>query len=322
MRATKYTSVFVIVLFAFVGLIFWYSQTKVLNQSLNTQASRLGPVQRSINFFSRPTPPSEPKNLAFENQTPSSSAAISNSNMAEAKQAQEQLLDEREKFNNLEIRLQSLKARYAQEVQQVSLTYPSKALDNSNQIQQLMSLLQEQQLAKGDISELVQNSFREQGQEAQAARDQIEQEIQTVQNQFSQVLQQIDYQMFLPPPGNPDQIAEYQNLFEQRSQMLQQLAILRQQKAEISINALSRTQAVNQQSQNVKTDLLENQTAIRDQITLLQNENVWLQQARNQIRMSSRSLVDQIGETQSNLNEQQERVQIMETQIISSQSAQ
>ena len=231
-------------------------------------------------------------------------------------QLQNQLVIERQNLETIQNNLNQLKARQIQEQQQLALAFPARAAQNSNEIRNLSEDLQEHQKAENDIAEDVQSSLREQSSETQLARDQIEFEIQSAQENLQQTLAQINYWQsnFLLTPEQQTSLVDLQNQFiSQRDQ----LEILRQQKVYISAIVLNQTRAINEVARQSKEQLISSETEIQDRISALRNELTQLEQAQNQIRVSSKNLETQIAEAQKSYDLQLERIRNMESTLSS-----
>ena len=253
-------------------------------------------------------------------QAPSRNPAIAGEplkkqqNLAQSIQLQNQLVIERQNLEQIQNNLNLLKARQIQEQQQLQLSYPARASQNTNEIQNLSEILQEHRRAENDVTEDVQSSVRDQASNAQLAKDQIEFEIQTAQENLQQTLAQINYWQsnFLLTPEQQTVLNDLQNQFiDQRNQ----LDLLRQQRVNISASVLAQTRMINEVARQTKEQILSSEAEIQDRITALQNELIQLEQAQDQIRVSSKTLDTQIAETQKTYDLQVERIRNMENTL-------
>lgn len=253
-------------------------------------------------------------------QAPSRNPAIAGEplkkqqDLAQSIQLQNQLVIERQNLEQIQNNLNLLKARQIQEQQQLQLSYPARASQNTNEIQNLSEILQEHRRAENDVTEDVQSSVRDQASNAQLAKDQIEFEIQTAQENLQQTLAQINYWQsnFLLTPEQQTVLNDLQNQFiDQRNQ----LDLLRQQRVNISASVLAQTRMINEVARQTKEQILSSEAEIQDRITALQNELIQLEQAQDQIRVSSKTLDTQIAETQKTYDLQVERIRNMENTL-------
>lgn len=302
LSVTRKDALFLLILVSFF-LLFWMLQAK---RNILTPLSNQN--RGSANFQKQQvsSPP--------VNSTQQKSTQISQQQVIDKLNLQNQLAAEKQNLEQLQINLNKLKAQQVQQQQQLTLSYPNRVEQNKSEIQQLTGQLQEHRLAEDDLHETTLDSLRNQSSEATYARDQIDFAIETAQDNLQQTLALINYWQsnLLLTPEQQSALADLQNQFINQRQ---QLDFLRRQRVNISAQVLNQTRTISEVARQTKDDLLANEAAIQDRIAFLQNELVQIQQAQTQIQTSNKSLDGQINEMQNAYNKQLERVQTIEATL-------
>jgi hypothetical protein len=225
------------------------------------------------------------------------------------------LVAEHQKLEDMRQNLFNLRSQQSQNDQMMTLNSPARISENDQRIRNLLNLLQAHRLSENDVDQAANQALRDQNSQAQADRDQIDVSIQTVTDQIHQIEEQFNYTQIQPPLNAEDQRTTLDNLANQRVALIDQLNSLRLQRAQISANSLNQTRAIQGAAQRDKTDLIANETAIEDEIGTLQDEIQEIQQAREQERMSSQSLSQQIRDAERAYNDQAVKIKNLEKSI-------
>jgi chromosome segregation ATPase len=193
----------------------------------------------------------------------------------------------------------------------VTLAYPARISETSDQISDLMDILQAHRLAENDVNQAAANALREQSSSMAAARDEIEQNIRFLQQDIQRTQEQIDYWR-VNSNDLTEQAAQLEALQNQLSSQQQQMEDLRLRRIEISTRVLEQRRQIASAAQQERADLINSENSIREQISFLRQEISRLQNARNQTRMSSNSLNDQIRQAEQETSQQEQKVRALE----------
>lgn len=236
--------------------------------------------------------------------------------IAPATTTQQQFEEENQKLAQQKSALDILKNQLTLQTQQMNLFYPAQITANTVQIQNLSDILDNLRLAEKDIADVTAALFREQNHAVQLARDQVDPAIASLQQNIQQTQGQIYVWTNNIFPLTTEQSSLLRGLQELLTVQKQQLESLVKQKSEISAQALNQTQLVNSLSQQQKTELIENQSALQDQIFYLRDEIERLQTAQAQHRMGLATLNQQINQAQKNYADQVEKVKSLEKSAV------
>lgn len=225
---------------------------------------------------------------------------------------QQQLEQEKQNLEQQKSILETLKNQQFQQSQQIGVLYPSQLTSYNLQIQNLTDVLQNLKTTERDITQTATAILQEQNSAAQLARDQIDPLIASLEQNILQTQEQIYVWTNNIFPLTSSQQQLYENLKNLLESQKQQLAILREQKLNISAEVLRQTRLVNSASQQQKSELVESQTAIQDEIFSLRAEIERLQATYSQARMNYAPLSQQISQAQKNYDEQFKKVKALE----------
>lgn len=225
---------------------------------------------------------------------------------------QQQLEQEKQNLEQQKSNLEALKNQQFQQSQQIGVLYPSQITGYNIQIQNLTDVLQNLKTAERDITQTASAILQEQNSAAQLARDQIDPGIASLEQNILQTQEQIYVWTNNIFPLTPGQQLLLENLQTSLASQKQQLAVLRAQKLNISAEVLRQTRLINSASQQQKSELIESQTAIQDEIFSLRAEIERLHSAYAQVRMSYLPLNQQISQAQKNYDEQVKKVKALE----------
>lgn len=233
----------------------------------------------------------------------------------EIQNLQVQLEQERADLQTQRQILENLRAQYNQQQQQSAIAFPAQINANQAQIQNLADSLESQRLAEVDISEASQNAINEQLRAAQLAREGIETNMAIVEETIQQTQQQIAALAATVPfdlTARDTQIAQLRN---QLALQTQELDNLRAQRVEVSSSTLNQSRAISSLTETQRAALADNQSALLDQISTLREENVRLQNAQTETRMSTMTLSSQINQAEKVVENQAQEVAEIEQSL-------
>lgn len=226
----------------------------------------------------------------------------------------ETLNEARAQLENLRQNLENLKAHQNNQWQLGTVNYPAQISATKNQIQELSEILQDYRWIENSINRAAGNALRQQNSEAQIAREQIDQVIRTLEQEIRrnhEIL--LSWQSVLGLPT--EQEAQLNEVRNQMQLQIDQLNVLRANRIALSERIINRSRAVRRQADQEQALLQEDGDILRDQIQTLREEALRLDQARQQIRMSSNSLTEQIRQAEQDLTQQHNRVRALESTL-------
>lgn len=230
----------------------------------------------------------------------------------EIRNLQVQLEQERADLQTQRQVLENLRAQYNQQQQQSAIAFPAQINANQAQIQNLSDSLESQRMAEVDISEASQNAINEQLRAAQVAREGIEANIAIVEESIQQTQQQMAALAATVPFDLTARDTQMAQLRNQLALQTQELDNLRAQRLDISSNTLNQSRAISSLTETQRAALTDNQSAILEQIAALREENVRLQNAQTETRMSSMTLSSQINQAERVVQNQAQEVTELE----------
>ena len=219
---------------------------------------------------------------------------------------------EKTKLEQLKQVLLTLRNQQSEQERQTILTYSQPITDNDNQIQTLTDLLDQHRLAENDVNEAATLRLQEQSSAEKSARDQIDQNIISLEQELRQTQNLIAYwqMQFSELDTKEDQLASlYPVLQNQESQLAQ----LRQQRVDISTQVLLGTQAISSATEGARAQLAANEKAIQNEITNLKESTARLLRDQDQARASSEYLAQQVRQAEFNYNQQRQKVKKLES---------
>lgn len=228
---------------------------------------------------------------------------------------QQLLEEEKQKLELQKKSIEALKSQLTQQTQQLNLYYPSQVTSNNIQIQNLTDILDNLRLAEKDVADSALAMFREQNAATQIARDQIAPGIFSLQQSIQQTQQQIYNWTNTIFPLTSEQSALLKILEDLLISQKQQLENLNEQKLNISEAELNQIQLINNISQMKKTELINNQVAVQEQILYLRAEIEQLESTQLQLKMSLNVLDQQLQQAQKDYNLQAEKIVALEKSL-------
>lgn len=226
--------------------------------------------------------------------------------------ANQQLELERQKLELQQQTIQALKNRRDLQLQQMTTEFPTRLSSNSLEIQNLLQNLQNQRLAANDISEAAAAALNEQNSAERAARDRLDFEIQNLEQSLRQTSATLSLGSDPAIANMGEEVQRMQTLQNTFAQQTQELALLKDQRLNLSAYAFQQTRNINALSQAQKNDLIESQNSIQQQISSLRNENGILQQQYSETRMSLMPLSQQISQAEQAYQESLQKVKSIE----------
>lgn len=230
---------------------------------------------------------------------------------AEKESIQQRLTDERQRLDKQRQDLENLRALNQQ---QVTATSSSEVLAGSNQLRELAIELRSYDNLERDINRRADEVLRQQNSEAQVIKDGLDEAIRTQENSIKQTQEQVTYWQvnYTYTTEQLSRLAEVHALLESQKQKLENL---RQQRLSISSQVLANSQAIQLQKERELGDLSQRRIDLQNEILSLNEELARLQEEQNQQRMSQMSLGSQILQTQRAYQQQQEKVQVLESSL-------
>lgn len=226
-----------------------------------------------------------------------------------------QLEQEKQNLEYQKQNLDALKSRHAQQTQQVGSSYPTQIYTNNIQIQNFTDILQNLKSAENDVNQAAAAVLREQNSAAQLARDQIEPAITKLEQNILQTQEQIYVWTNNVFPLMTQQQSLLQGLQNQLAFQQQQLDLLNAQRLNISAEVLQQTRFINSATQQQKSEIVDSQIAVQDEIFSLRTEVNRLQTAYSQTRMSLVPLSQQIAQAQKVYDDQEKKVRALEENL-------
>ena len=255
------------------------------------------------------------------NQTRPSSGRESISRLTaerEIQDLQSQLNSERELLAQRAQDLAVLEDQRRNQTQSLAIHNQSQISERNLEIQSLNQMLQAQQGEKEDLQMQTDAWLRDQSEQAQILRDQIDQNISAVESALRDV--QRELWIWSQPSNNiTEQQARISELRTQLEQLQLQLQDLRTQRSNMATQIYLQGREIDAQAQAARTDLRAEEDSIRTQIQNLRRELVNLSQSRQQ-QATTGSLLQEIQAAQAARNEQAERVQNLEGSLRDRQS--
>ena len=302
------TTILIVFTLALVGLVFWFASQDPKPQPVTLQSSSTANIANGGSQALQPVAASLPApNAALSTQTP---ASHSSSSLLE---------QEKQKLMTLRQTIQGLQQQRQEQARQTGAANSSrmsKVTQDNEQIQNLLDILQEDRLAENDLNEAAANSLREQNSAAQAARDEVDQNIELQTQEIQRTQDQISALPFTSYIESEDEarLADLQNILAAQQQRLGEL---RAQRVDISANVMNQTQAVTQTTEQNKAVVVSDEGSIRNQIESLRTEISQLQSSRGQVRSSSYSPIDsQLRQARQAYVNQEMRVRALEANQI------
>jgi chromosome segregation ATPase len=288
-----------IILALTVGLVLWVSRgNKFFNNLIAPTAADTAPPRIEVH---RELPDPSPTAIG---------RSVTSTSPPPADRHQEQVEQENQKLAVLRDNLDTLKGQLAQQEQATNLSFPAKISEDTTQIENLTSVLQEDRLAERDVNDAAMKAMNEQSTVERAKRDQLDQNIRYMEQDIQRNQEMINYYGSIPP-NMPEQRDDLDNARNQLNAQLQQLADLRLQRLNISAQVLDQSGAINNSADQQKADIVSNEGALQNQIASLRVEITQLQNQRQQVRMSTTSLSQQIRQAEEAYNQELQKAKTM-----------
>lgn len=230
---------------------------------------------------------------------------------AEKESIQQRLTDERQRLDKQRQDLENMRALNQQ---QVSTTSSSETLAGSNQLRELAIELRSYDNLEIDINRRADEVLRQQNSEAQVIKDGLDEAIRTQENLIKQTQEQVTYWQ-VNYNYTTEQLSRLAEAQAQLESQKKQLENLRQQRLSISSQVLANSQAIQLQKERELGELSQSRVDLQNEILSLNEDLARLQEEQNQQRMSQMSLGSQILQTQRAYQQQQEKVQVLESSL-------
>ncbi|KYG62916.1 hypothetical protein AZI87_16765 [Bdellovibrio bacteriovorus] len=237
---------------------------------------------------------------------------------------QQQISDERTKLQNQQRLLEEIRARTQNSMQNQNPnnssaippqgSYGTQLRSTSNQIQDFLEDLQGFDRIQEDINQHASDLMRDQTSQAQMLKEQLDQDIRNMEAAVRETQQEWTFWVYNGNYINEKtaRLSELQTLLETQRQ---QIEVLKQQRADVSAQALANTQAIQSEKQQALQDLQQTRLDIRDEIAALRQEMVQLQQVQSQAQSNQSTLSSQIRQAQENVRRQQEQIRVLESNL-------
>ncbi|WP_373999317.1 hypothetical protein [Bdellovibrio bacteriovorus] len=237
---------------------------------------------------------------------------------------QQRINEERTKLQNQQRLLEEIRTRTQNSMQNQNPnsssaippqgSYGTQLRSTSNQIQDFLEDLQGFDRIQEDINQHASDLMRDQTSQAQMLKEQLDQDIRNMEAAVRETQQEWTFWVYNGNYINEKsaRLSELQTLLETQRQ---QIEVLKQQRADVSAQALANTQAIQAEKQQALADLQQTRLDIRDEIAALRQEMVQIQQAQSQSRNTQTTLSSQIRQAQENVRQQEQQIRVLESNL-------
>ncbi len=224
----------------------------------------------------------------------------------------EEIMQARQILELQKSNLDSMKAQYELQNQQMTTNLPGQIADYHLRIQNSRDVLQMLKNSEQDINQSALSTSRLQNNAAQLARDQVEPQISQLERDLTQTKQQIYYWTnsgFTLTSYQQDLVNKLQTTLAIQQQ---QLDFLKTERINISSELLNQSQQLNRLNQEQIADLANEQSAIQREIFTLRSEILRLQTTYRQTKSSLIPLGQQLDQAQKLYDQQVEKLRSLE----------
>ena len=226
------------------------------------------------------------------------------------------LAEAREQLQQQAARLARLRQIQAERLQQTNIINPYLLNQKAYDLEDAEARLQQSRFSQTDLNQVSQQNLEMQVEQNQIVRDELDLNIRELAENIKNIQLQFDYNVSAPPEINTGIAKEqyFNDLRNALASQIEQINLLRAQRASLSTDFINQNQILQIQSQQQKNDLTQEQIFLQEQILSIRNDIRDIQDSNRQINMSLAPLEQQIEQAEKDYQTVSEKLNSLQQQ--------